>query len=259
MIQDFYSLLKNEKLCDLEFICSDSPVLAHCAIVACRSPYCHRLIKLNKETQNQNDKPVKILLQQENSVSLKKVLEFLYTDNINSFESNDSELDTLKLTVDVFKIANQFELAKLKNICTNSLKSSFTCENILDVLVYTLKINGLKEVCMEFIFTDQNYNKIIEQNDMLPSYLVIELMRLNENVLHLSTSNIIQEVLEFSSLEKDFEFFFTNDNEFHDVEIVLNDGSLKAHKCFLAARSKMFYQRFLSIGDSRDIVSNFFV
>lgn len=50
---------------------------------------------------------IEIKLNGENSEALKLVLEFLYTDRIMSLEGKEHELDTVKLMVDVYKIANQ--------------------------------------------------------------------------------------------------------------------------------------------------------
>lgn len=47
---DFYKFLKKQLFCDLKFLCRNGQnVLAHCGIVACRSDYCRKLIKMMKD------------------------------------------------------------------------------------------------------------------------------------------------------------------------------------------------------------------
>ena len=50
---------------------------------------------------------IEIKINEENSEALRMVLEFLYTDRIVSLEGRENEIETLKLFVDVYKIANQ--------------------------------------------------------------------------------------------------------------------------------------------------------
>jgi len=145
-------------------------VLAHCAIVASRSVYCRQLIKIAKDKLPQSpilshdhfktppfiltqDSYIEIKLADERSDALRIVLEFLYTDRIISLEGKENELETIKLIVDVYKLAVQFMLPKLKKICENFVDSSVTCSNVLSVLRYVnlFNLNVLKDFCMKFL------------------------------------------------------------------------------------------------------------
>ena len=145
-------------------------MLAHCAIVASRSVYCRQLIKLAKDKLPQSpilnhdhfkappfilsqDSHIEIKLADERSDALKIVLEFLYTDRIISLEGKENELETIKLVVDVYKLAIQFMLPKLKKICENYVDSFVTCSNVLSVLGYVnmFNLNVLKDFCMKFL------------------------------------------------------------------------------------------------------------
>jgi hypothetical protein len=134
---DLYKILKKEFLCDLKFICSSNQsVMAHCAIVSSRSSSFRQLIKLTKnkmiksilntdETSLINRMPpfylnqdeiIEIKLPDEKIDALKIVLEFLYTDRILSLEGKENEMETLKLMIDVYKIANQVSFSYLLEI-----------------------------------------------------------------------------------------------------------------------------------------------
>lgn len=124
---DLYKILKKEFLCDLKFICTNNQsIMAHCAVVASRSASFRQLIKLAKNKlqksvlnideslQNRtppfylsSDELIEIKLLDEKIDAMRIVLEFLYTDRVLSLEGKENEVETLKLMVDVYKIANQ--------------------------------------------------------------------------------------------------------------------------------------------------------
>jgi hypothetical protein len=276
---DFYKLFKKELFCDLKFICADNFVLAHCAIVASRSCYCRQLIKIAKEKLNQiqDSKPpfiidaetfVEIKLNEENSSTLKVVLEFLYTDRIISLEGKEHEFETVKLMIDVYKIANQFQVPKLKKICENFIESSLTCSNVLSVLRYvdSSNLNTLKEFCMKFLAKDQNFNLVImlTEFETLQSALMVEIIRLRQTPRKSTNNDQMNDLIssKCTTLTQDLENFILKDigDEFADILIILNDNSqpLLAHKCILASRCAYFEAYFRSfMPKERKVLVNF--
>ncbi|RNA42331.1 leucine-zipper-like transcriptional regulator 1 [Brachionus plicatilis] len=290
---DLYKVLKKEMFCDLKLTCSNKEtVLAHCAIVASRSPHFRQLIKhskdklkpspptlsalvslgsssstnslFNLEEQRKSKSPpfclnedefIEIRINEENAEALKMLLEFLYTDRIVSLEGRENEIETLKLVANLYKLANQFMIPKLKNICEQFCDTSITCANVLSLLRYvdSLNLTTLKESCMKFLAKDTNFNQVImlTEFEQLQSSLMVEIIRLRQTPRKINTTEQINEIVrdKSSCLEKDLENFLLNEigNEFSDILIVLNENKpIFSHKCILAARCAYFEAYFRS-------------
>ncbi len=166
----------------------------------------------------QADEYIEIKINNEKASAVRIVLEFLYTDRILSLESKESELETLKLMVDVYKLAYQFMIPKLKKICENLIDISVTCLNVLALLRYIHSLNlpsTLKEFCMKFLAKDSNFNQVIMMTEFeqLETTLMVEIIRLRQNPapknsLNDSMSELMLE--KCTSLEQDLEHFIKN-------------------------------------------------
>jgi hypothetical protein len=92
---------------------------------------------------------IEIQIENEDSTApLKILLEFLYTDKIVSLEGKETELDSLILIINVYKLANQFMIGKLKKICENLIDISLTCTNVLSLLrhIHSHNLHFLKGI-----------------------------------------------------------------------------------------------------------------
>ncbi len=218
---DFYKLLQEQLFCDLRLVCHNNhSVYSHCAMLAARSVYCRQLIKAAKEQRAKQllvpfyipeDEYVEIRVDTENSNAVQIVLEFLYTDRIISLESKETELDTLHLMIDVYKVAYKFMLPKLKKICENLIDLSLTCRNVLALLryIHSLSLPPLKEFCMKFLAKDVNFNQVImfTEFEQLETQLMVEIIRLRQNAAAKSDLNPSGEQHTCTSLEQDMESF----------------------------------------------------
>lgn len=157
------------------------------------------------------DEHIELKIETEKPTAVKIVLEFLYTDRILSLESRESEIDTLKLVVDVYKVAYQFMIPKLKKICENLIELSLTCANILALLRYThfLNLHALKECCMRYLAKDLNFNQVInfKEFEQLESALMVEIIRLRQNTSSRSSPQDAFILEKCSNLEQDMENF----------------------------------------------------
>ena len=266
---DFFKLLKKELFCDLRFICSQNEIVeAHCAIVVSRSIYCRQLIKLAKEKLAPKqveikmllppfyllpEEPIVIRIENQTAEAVRIVLEFLYTDKIVSLEGKETELDTLKLLVNVYKLANQFLIPKLKKICENLIVLSLNITNVLSLLQYIhlLNLSTLKEFCMKFLIKDTNFNQIIMLTEFehFDKCLIVEAIRLKQCPRKILDAEFVP-TEKWNSLEEDMDTFLNKETgaEFADIFIYLSEASapILSHRCVLAARCAYFEAFFRS-------------
>ena len=163
---------------------------------------------------------IEIKVETEKANAVEIVLEFLYTDRIFSLENKDMDQETLKLMMDVYKIAFEFMIYKLKKICENLIESSLSCSNVIPLLryIYHLNLVNLKEFCMKFLCKDSNFNQVImlDEFEQLEPPLMVELIRLRQAPvkIHSNESSMSDKVLveKCTSFEQDMENFILNEN-----------------------------------------------
>lgn len=162
---------------------------------------------------------IEIKVETEKAIAVEIVLEFLYTDRIFSLEGKETDLETLKLMMDVYKIAFEFMIPKLKKICENLIELSLSCSNVLPLLryIYHLNLINLKEFCMKFLSKDSNFNQVIMLDDFeqLEPPLMVEIIRLRQvpAKVQQNESSLCDEVIHerCTSIEQDMENFILND------------------------------------------------
>jgi hypothetical protein len=286
--EDFYKLLEKELFCDLNFNVDNVMVKAHCAIVACRSVYFRQRIRtayecMKKGQEESSNKPsdgclpipfslepasgtsIELKIAETNSVnSFKIILEFLYTDRVVSIEGKEQRLEFLKLMADVYKLSEQYSLAKLTHICEHFFESTISCSNVLSILQYVdnLSLTYLKECCIKFLIKEANFNQIVMSNEfeLLDRTLIVEVIR--RQLVSKSTSPTMEhsyassdalhtQADKYPNLEEDFESFFLNGigYEFSDIVVFLDENKTKyyySHKCILASRCAYFEAYFRS-------------
>jgi hypothetical protein len=154
---------------------------------------------------------IEIKISNENPEAMKLVLEFLYTDRIMSLEGRENELETVKLIVDVYKIANQFIITKLKRICESFFDSSITCSNVLNLLRYVDQLNlaTLKDFCMKFLIKDTNYQQVVMSSDFeqINAPLIVEIVRQKQAPRKYTNSEQINDIIAEQS--KNFSFLLS--------------------------------------------------
>jgi leucine-zipper-like transcriptional regulator 1 len=93
--------------------------------------------------------------------------------------------------VDVYSLAQKFQIQKLCRICENFLDSSITCSNVLNLLCYVENLPVLKEQCMKFLSKESNFNQVISLREFesLKSSLMVEMIRLKQIQLNKIVTN----------------------------------------------------------------------
>eukprot|EP00794_Sanderia_malayensis_P013893 gene13893-15341_t len=278
---DFGQLLDSGQFCDVEFVFSGKdPMGAHAAIVAARSPYLRKkLIKLKAQLdENKSDlataapttssslhqQTLRMEMGNIGLHSFKVVLWFIYTDKIFPLikEEYGTATEVMRLMMDVYSLALKFQLGRLEQLCIQYIEASITTENVLVALdcAEELGLEFIKEYCLKFIIREVHFNVIIMSSEFeaLSKSLIIEIIRRRQLQLQYPHPELQSlPVTEVSTLTEDLERLLRGDvaKEFQDIELILSENPIKAHKHVLAARSSYFEAMFRSFNPQNNRVN----
>lgn len=122
----------------------------------------------------------------------------------------------------------------------------------------------IKDHCLNFIVKDENFNEIVMANEFvqLDKPLMVEIIRKRVNPGRVNDLVRISR-LTGTTLENDMAAFLRNGGkDFCDINLVLDDQIIPAHKSILAARCSYFQAMFRSFMPPDNIVnvciSNYF-
>lgn len=120
------------------------------------------------------------------------VLNYIYTDRIHPTKrsedgSNNRVEDPLNnrmmvlLMMDVYRLALQFKMKRLEQLCVQYLKATISNANVLKALhnAASLNLYFIKEFCLSFIVKEINYNQIVmsKEFETLDQPLMVEIIR----------------------------------------------------------------------------------
>ncbi|KYM96376.1 Leucine-zipper-like transcriptional regulator 1 [Cyphomyrmex costatus] len=262
---DFGRLLNLSLFCDVEFIVGEleTKIPAHIAMVAARSQFLRTLIR---QARNKRDKQklidvptnvsslLEVRLKDAVPEAFKMVLNYIYTDRIDPKRLDDRIEDPqsnriVLLMIDVYRLAEQFHMKRLEQLCINYLEATISHTNVLEALCNAvhLKLYFIKDFCLSFVVKDNNYGLIVmsQEFETLDQPLMVEIVRRRE----LSQTKTITkyESVIGTNLEQDMEAFLKSfGQEFCDITLELDGMSIPAHKAILAARCGYFEGLFRS-------------
>lgn len=269
-LHDDYGRLLNSKLfCDVEFLLGkEKKISAHIALVAARSQFLSAKIRQAREKRTKHledvfgniDVPIKDLplleveLSDDVPEAFEMVLNYIYTDridptkNIEDFESGNR---IVLLMMDVYRLAVQFNMKRLEQLCVHYLEATINHANVLEALhnAAHLQLYFIKEFCLSFIVKDSNYNQIVmsQEFETLDQPLMVEIIR-RRQIRQTRGFSKQYELLETgTTLEQDMEIFLKSiGKEFCDITLMLDGQPIPAHKAILAARCSYFEGMFRS-------------
>ncbi|XP_058802388.1 leucine-zipper-like transcriptional regulator 1 isoform X2 [Phymastichus coffea] len=278
---DFGRILNSRLFCDVEFIVGDNQtkIPAHIAMVSARSKFLRQRIREAKHKQREhlekkfgNDKvPTKDLpmLQVKLIDALPEafdmVLNYIYTDRIDPTKKSKNE-DILSnrivlLMMDVYRLAVQFNMKRLEQLCVHYLEATINHANVLEALhnAAQLRLHFIKELYLGFIVKDSNYNQIVmsQEFESLDQPLMVEIIRRKQSP---QTKNNVK-LYDFGSdtgttLEQDMQAFLKGiGQEFCDITLLLDGVPIPAHKAVLAARCSYFEGLFRSFMPENNTVN----
>lgn len=221
------------------------------------------------------------------------VLNYIYTDRIDptkrSEDGSSSRVEDplsnriVLLMMDVYRLALQFNMKRLEQLCVQYLKATISHANVLEALhnAAHLKLYFIKEFCLSFIVKEINYNQIVmsKEFETLDQPLMVEIIRKRQmpqrsvfpRQCDPSTGEVFQNFLwdnHFiffclnlftalgTTLEQDMEAFLKSvGREFCDITLMLDGVPIPAHKAILAARCSYFEGMFRSFMPENNTVN----
>jgi len=115
------------------------------------------------------------------------VLNYIYTDHIDPTKRPDEKVEDpqsnhiVLLMMDVYRLAVQFNMERLEQLCVNYLETTISDANVLEALsnAVHLKLYFIKEFCLSFVVKENNYNLIVmsKEFETLDQPLMVEIIR----------------------------------------------------------------------------------
>ncbi|XP_077785261.1 leucine-zipper-like transcriptional regulator 1 isoform X4 [Podarcis muralis] len=285
---DYGRLWENRQFSDLEFVLGEKEerVRGHTAIVTARCKWLRKKITQARERLKQKSKQdvdeegegtpqmetagnnVKLKLQPLLEVTIREaeaqpfevLMQFLYTDKIK-YPRRGHVQDVL-LIMDVYKLALNFKLSRLEQLCVQYIEASVDLQNVLVVCenANKLQLDQLKEHCLNFVVKESHFNQVIMMKEFehLSSALIVEIVRRKQQPPLRTHSDQPLDI--GTSLIQDMKAYLEGAGlEFCDITLLLDGHPRPAHKAILAARSRFlfpfcspcsFYGKFLNGGSS---------
>ncbi|XP_057319020.1 speckle-type POZ protein B-like [Microplitis mediator] len=157
MTDDFKELYDSNTNCDVILVVGNEKFKAHKIILSARSPVFLAMFT-NEMKENRDNE---IAIPDMDPKIFEKMLEFIYTDNVNDLDSN---------SVHLLEAADKYQLLKLKSLCEESLSKSASIDNAIKLMILAdlHNANQLFENVLESII--RNIEDVIKT----PAYKVLE-------------------------------------------------------------------------------------
>uniref|UniRef100_A0A803YJK2 BTB domain-containing protein n=1 Tax=Meleagris gallopavo TaxID=9103 RepID=A0A803YJK2_MELGA len=175
------------------------------------------------------------------------LMQFLYTDKIKY--PRKGHVQDVLLIMDVYKLALNFKLSRLEQLCLQYIEASVDLQNVLIVCenANKLQLDQLKEHCLNFVVKESHFNQVIMMKEFehLSSSLIVEIVRRKQQPPVRMHSDQPLDI--GTSLIQDMKAYLEGAGiEFCDIILLLDGHPRPAHKAILAARSSYFEAMFRS-------------
>ncbi|XP_012223748.1 leucine-zipper-like transcriptional regulator 1 isoform X3 [Linepithema humile] len=277
---DFGKLLSSRLFCDVEFIVGelDTKIPAHIAMVAARSQFLRARIRQAREKREHKQQAeqmsmkelplLEVRLKDAVPKAFEMVLNYIYTDRIDPTKRFDDKIEDpqsnhiVLLMMDVYRLAVQFTMERLEQLCINYLEATINHANVLEALrnAVHLKLYFIKEFCLSFVVKENNYNVIVmsQEFETLDQPLMVEIIRRRQMPQARTFTKYEYESVTVlgTSLEQDMQAFLkSSGREFCDITLILDGIPIPAHKAILAARCSYFEAMFRSFMPENNMVN----
>ncbi|NWJ01400.1 LZTR1 regulator, partial [Crypturellus undulatus] len=271
--EDYGRLWENRQFSDLEFVLGEKEerVRGHAAIVTARCKWLRkkiiqareRLKQANIEDEGQavcqkdgiggNVKLcrlqplLEVPIREAEAQPFEVLMQFLYTDKIKY--PRKGHVQDVLLIMDVYKLALNFKLSRLEQLCLQYIEASVDLQNVLVVCenANKLQLDQLKEHCLNFVVKESHFNQVIMMKEFehLSSSLIVEIVRRKQQPPVRMHSDQPLDI--GTSLIQDMKAYLEGaGTEFCDIILLLDGHPRPAHKAILAARSSYFEAMFRS-------------
>ncbi|GFG28824.1 hypothetical protein Cfor_03040 [Coptotermes formosanus] len=277
--EDLGRLLEARQFCDVEFVVGSEEVKihAHLAMVAARSQFLRNRIRQARETRDKHLEKVfgttqvpfkelpllEVRLADAVPEAFDMVLNYIYTDRIDPTKKIENPVCNriVLLMMDVYRLAVQFHMRRLEQLCVQYLEATINHQNVLEALHNASHLNlfFIKEFCLKFIVKETNYNQIVMSKDFekLEQPLMVEIIRRRQQTpqSRSQAEHQFENTGGWTTLEQDMEVFLNSiGKEFCDITLMVDGHPIPAHKAVLAARCSYFEAMFRSFMPEDNIV-----
>jgi len=233
VVVTFKKLLQDDSLSDLIIKVGSDAIHAHSAIICCRCPELVGFPNADEKSKKKTKKnEVKIKDGAVTPGSMHKILEFLYTGDVDFQKLADKEILLL------VKGARYFKLDRLSYLCEEWMNTHMTIESVFHLLkaATDLEEERIKGFCLQFAL--KNYNDFIANKDGI-YILGIELFQ--EVVAAFQTNpsppaSIYPEGGPPDTLLSDFKTLYEK-MPYSDFSVTCGAETIRAHKAVLMAYS----------------------
>uniref|UniRef100_A0A0F7Z5T8 Leucine-zipper-like transcriptional regulator 1-like protein n=1 Tax=Micrurus fulvius TaxID=8637 RepID=A0A0F7Z5T8_MICFL len=273
---DYGRLWENRQFSDLEFVLGEKEerVRGHAAIVTARCKWLRKKITQAKERLKQKSKQevneegqempqkemagnnvkigrlqplLEVTIREAEAQPFEVLMQFLYTDKIKY--PRKGHVQDVLLIMDVYKLALNFKLSRLEQLCVQYIEASVDLQNVLVVCenANKLQLDQLKEHCLNFVVKESHFNQVIMMKEFehLSSSLIVEIVRRKQQPPLRTHSDQPLDI--GTSLIQDMKAYLEGAGlEFCDIILLLDGHPRPAHKAILAARSSYFEAMFRS-------------
>ncbi|XP_030416914.1 leucine-zipper-like transcriptional regulator 1 isoform X7 [Gopherus flavomarginatus] len=274
--EDYGRLWENRQFSDLEFVLGEKEdrVRGHAAIVTARCKWLRKKIIQARERLKQKSKQeieeegqalsqnegicgnvklcclqplLEVTIREAEAQPFEVLMQFLYTDKIKY--PRKGHVQDVLLIMDVYRLALNFKLSRLEQLCLQYIEASVDLQNVLIVCenANKLQLEQLKEHCLNFVVKESHFNQVIMMKEFehLSSSLIVEIVRRKQQPPVRTHSD--QPVDIGTSLIQDMKAYLEGAGiEFCDIILLLDGHPRPAHKAILAARSSYFEAMFRS-------------
>uniref|UniRef100_A0A8D2ND60 BTB domain-containing protein n=1 Tax=Zonotrichia albicollis TaxID=44394 RepID=A0A8D2ND60_ZONAL len=270
--EDYGRLWENRQFSDLEFVLGEKEerVRGHTAIVTARCKWLKKKIMQARERVKQDIEEeghstcpkdgiggnvrlcrlqplLEVPIREAEAQPFEVLMQFLYTDKIKY--PRKGHVQDVLLIMDVYKLALNFKLSRLEQLCLQYIEASVDLQNVLIVCenANKLQLDQLKEHCLNFVVKESHFNQVIMMKEFehLSSSLIVEIVRRKQQPPVRTHS---EQPLDIgTSLIQDMKAYLEGaGTEFCDIILLLDGHPRAAHKAILAARSSYFEAMFRS-------------
>uniref|UniRef100_A0A8D0BHG2 Leucine zipper like post translational regulator 1 n=1 Tax=Salvator merianae TaxID=96440 RepID=A0A8D0BHG2_SALMN len=273
---DYGRLWETRQFSDLEFVLGEKEerVRGHTAIVTARCKWLRKKITQARERLKQKSKQevdeeaqatpqketlgssvklcrlqplLEVTIREAEAQPFEVLMQFLYTDKIKY--PRKGHVQDVLLIMDVYKLALNFKLSRLEQLCVQYIEASVDLQNVLVVCenANKLQLDQLKEHCLNFVVKESHFNQVIMMKEFehLSSSLIVEIVRRKQQPPLRTHSDQPLDI--GTSLIQDMKAYLEGAGlEFCDIILLLDGHPRPAHKAILAARSSYFEAMFRS-------------
>ena len=141
LYRDMLNLLDTGEFSDVTFIINETRIKGHKCILASRSSFFKNMFTVGMRESEESI----ISVQDISLPTFMKLLEFIYSDQLNDLESAEQ-------AIDVLVAANKYGLDRLKRLCEKYLVQLIDLENVVELLYLSdmHQAMELKRMCINF-------------------------------------------------------------------------------------------------------------